>query len=127
MALKTSGSCFVPAACGLQQNLGRAGDTIIIWFITSCRSGPALIWPPGSRQPPAPEGPGFFKVTIFMPNNITAATIGMLFMSFFAYPSARSHLYPDYVIANAPNDIFPRWPGAGPDFLYSGVMWCGTP
>ena len=64
---------------------GSLGNTIIIWFFNFVpQLGLALIlasWFTDSRL--RLRAQGFFKTTIFMPNIITAATIGMLFMSFF--------------------------------------------
>ena len=58
---------------------GALGNTIIIWFFNFVpQLGLALIlasWFTDSRL--RLKAQGFFKVTIFMPNIITAATIGM--------------------------------------------------
>ena len=67
---------------------GALGNTIIIWFFNFVpQLGLALIlasWFTDSRLRLRCQG--FFKTTIFMPNIITAATIGMLFFSLFSYP-----------------------------------------
>ena len=69
---------------------GSLGNTMIMWFFNFVpQLGFALIlasWFTDSRL--HLKGQGFFKTTIFMPNIITAATIGMLFMSLFAFPVA---------------------------------------
>ena len=50
---------------------------------------------------------GAFKVMIFMPNIITAATIGMLFYSFFNYPIAPVNtLLQQFGLASAPIEFF---------------------
>ena len=50
---------------------------------------------------------GAFKVLIFMPNIITAATIGMLFYSFFNYPIAPVNtLLQQFGLASAPIEFF---------------------
>ena len=66
------------------------GNTIIMWLFNFVpQIGMALIlasWFTDSRM--RLKFQGGFKVLIFMPNIITAATIGILFMSLFDYPVA---------------------------------------
>ena len=79
---------FDPGSTVYGKFWGALGNTIIIWFFNFVpQLGLALIlasWFTDSRL--RLKAQGFFKVTIFMPNIITAATIGMLFMSLFNYP-----------------------------------------
>jgi len=66
------------------------GNTVIMWMFNFVpQIGMALIlasWFTDTRL--RLKFQGGFKVLIFMPNIITAATIGMLFFSFFNYPIA---------------------------------------
>lgn len=66
------------------------GNTVIMWIFNFVpQIGMALLlasWFTDSRL--HLHGQGAFKVLIFMPNIITAATIGMLFYSLFNYPVA---------------------------------------
>ena len=66
------------------------GNTVIMWIFNFIpQIGMALIlasWFTDSRM--RLKFQGGFKVMIFMPNIITAATIGILFMSLFGYPIA---------------------------------------
>ena len=66
------------------------GNTVIMWLFNFVpQIGMALIlasWFTNSRI--HLRGQGAFKVLIFMPNIITAATIAMLFFSLFNYPIA---------------------------------------
>ena len=66
------------------------GNTVIMWLFNFVpQIGMALIlasWFTDSRM--RLKFQGGFKVLIFMPNIITAATIGILFMSLFDYPVA---------------------------------------
>ena len=65
---------------------------------------------------------GAFKVLIFMPNIITAATIGMLFYSFFNYPIAPVNtLLQQFGLASAPIEFF-RSTGASRG-LVSFIQW----
>ena len=65
-------------------------NTVIIWFFNFVpQIGFALIlasWFTDTHL--HLKGQGAFKVMIFMPNIITAATIAMLFFSLFSYPIA---------------------------------------
>lgn len=81
---------FDPNSTVFNQFWGAMGNTVIMWV---CNFVPqiamALIlasWFTNSRI--HLRGQGAFKVLIFMPNIITAATIGMLFFSLFGYPIA---------------------------------------
>lgn len=69
---------------------GSLGNTVIMWLFNFVpQIGMALIlasWFTNSRI--HLRGQGAFKVLIFMPNIITAATIGMLFFSLFSFPIA---------------------------------------
>lgn len=66
------------------------GNTVIMWMFNFVpQIGMALVlasWFTDTRL--RLKFQGGFKVLIFMPNIITAATIGMLFFSFFNYPIA---------------------------------------
>ncbi len=66
------------------------GNTVIMWlfnFVPQISMALMLAsWFTDSRM--RLKFQGGFKVLIFMPNIITAATIGMLFMSLFSYPVA---------------------------------------
>ncbi len=66
------------------------GNTVIMWgfnFVPQISMALLLAsWFTDSRM--RLKFQGGFKVLIFMPNIITAATIGMLFMSLFSYPIA---------------------------------------
>ena len=69
---------------------GAIGNTIIMWMFNFVpQIGMALLlasWFTDTRM--RLRFQGGFKVLIFMPNIITAATIGILFMSLFDYPVA---------------------------------------
>ena len=69
---------------------GSLWNTIVIWFFNFVpQIGFALIlasWFTDTHL--HLKAQGAFKVMIFMPNIITAATIGMLFFSLFSYPIA---------------------------------------
>ena len=71
---------------------------------------------------------GGFKVLIFMPNIITAATIGMLFMSLFNFPVAPVNtLLQQFGIANQPVDFFRSTPiSRGLISFLQWWMWYGN-
>ncbi len=109
---------------------GALGNTIIIWFFNFVpQLGLALIlasWFTDSRIHLKLQG--FFKVTIFMPNIITAATIGMLFMSLFAYPIGPVNTFVQTAgIANMPIEYFRSvaWSRGLISFI-QWWMWCGN-
>ncbi len=109
---------------------GALGNTVIIWFFNFVpQLGLALIlasWFTDSRM--HLKAQGFFKVTIFMPNIITAATIGMLFMSLFAYPLGPVNTFVQtFGIGNMPVEYFRSvaWARGLISFL-QWWMWCGN-
>ncbi len=88
---------------------GALGNTVIMWVFNFIpQLGMALLlasWFTDTRL--RLKFQGGFKVLIFMPNIITAATIGMLFMSLFNYPIAPVNtLLQQFGITNAPTDFF---------------------
>ena len=88
---------------------GALGNTVIMWlwnFIPQIAMALLLAsWFTDTRL--RLKFQGGFKVLIFMPNIITAATIGMLFMSLFGYPVAPVNtLLQQFGIASAPTDYF---------------------
>ena len=109
---------------------GALGNTIIIWFFNFVpQLGLALIlasWFTDSRL--RLRGQGFYKTTIFMPNIITAATIGMLFFSLFAYPIGPVNTFLQTSgIANMPVEYFrsTEWSRGLISFI-QWWMWCGN-
>jgi len=109
---------------------GALGNTIIIWFFNFVpQLGLALIlasWFTDGRL--RLKGQGFYKTTIFMPNIITAATIGMLFFSFFAYPIGPVNTFLQTSgIANMPVEYFRsvEWSRGLISFI-QWWMWCGN-
>ena len=109
---------------------GDLGNTIIIWFFNFVpQLGLALIL--ASRFTDSRmrlKAQGFFKVTIFMPNIITAATIGMLFMSLFNYPMAPVNTFMQTSgLANMPTEFFRSvaWSRGLISFI-QWWMWCGN-
>ena len=106
------------------------GNTVIIWFFNFVpQLGLALIlasWFTDSRL--RLKGQHFYKVTIFMPNIITAATIGMLFMSLFTYPRAPVNTFLQTSgIVNMPINFFrsTEWSRGLISFI-QWWMWCGN-
>ena len=88
---------------------GALGNTVIMWVCNFIpQIGMALLlasWFTDTRL--RLKFQGGFKVLIFMPNIITAATIGMLFMSLFSYPVAPVNtLLQQFGFANQPIDYF---------------------
>lgn len=81
---------FDPSSTVFTKFWGSFGNTIIMWvfnFVPQIAMALVLAsWFTNSRI--RLKGQGAFKVLIFMPNIITAATIGMLFFSLFSYPIA---------------------------------------
>ena len=109
---------------------GSMGNTIIIWFFNFVpQLGLALIlasWFTDSRIHLKMQG--FFKVTIFMPNIITAATIGMLFMSLFNYPISPVNTFMQTSgLSNMPTEFFRSvaWSRGLISFI-QWWMWCGN-
>ena len=109
---------------------GSLGNTMIIWICNFVpQIGLALIlasWFTDTRL--RLKAQGFFKVTIFMPNIITAATIGMLFASLFAYPIAPVNtLMQNLGIVNQSVNYFRsvEWSRGLISFI-QWWMWCGN-
>ena len=109
---------------------GAFGNTLIIWFFNFVpQLSLALIlasWFTDSRL--RLKGQGFFKVTIFMPNIITAATIGVLFMSLFSFPIAPVNTFLQTSgLANLPVNFFRStdWSRGLISFI-QWWMWCGN-
>ena len=109
---------------------GALGNTMIIWIFNFIpQIGLALIlasWFTDSRL--RLKGQGFYKVTIFMPNIITAATIGMLFASLFGYPIAPVNtLMQNLGIQNQSVEFFRSvaWSRGLISFI-QWWMWCGN-
>ena len=85
------------------------GNTVIMWLFNFVpQIGMALIlasWFTDSRM--RLKFQGGFKVLIFMPNIITAATIGILFMALFGYPVAPINtLMQQLGLLNSPFEFF---------------------
>ena len=85
------------------------GNTVIMWlfnFVPQISMALLLAsWFTDSRM--RLKFQGGFKVLIFMPNIITAATIGMLFMSLFSYPIAPVNtLMQNMGLFNGPFEFF---------------------
>ena len=121
---------FDPSSLVYGKFWGALGNTIIIWFFNFVpQLGLALIlasWFTDSRIHLRMQG--FFKVTIFMPNIITAATIGMLFMSFFAFPIGPVNTFiQTFGISNMPTEFFRSvaWSRGLISFI-QWWMWCGN-
>ena len=102
----------------------------MIWFFNFVpQLGLALIlasWFTDSRL--RLKAQGFFKTTIFMPNIITAATIGMLFMSLFAYPIGPVNtIIQKLGLSNMPIEYFRsvEWSRGLISFI-QWWMWCGN-
>ena len=99
-------------------------NTVIIWFFNFVpQIGFALIlasWFTDTHL--HLKGQGAFKVMIFMPNIITAATIGMLFFSLFSYPIAPVNtLMQQLGIINTPFEYFRSVPTSRG--LISFIQW----
>ncbi len=109
---------------------GSLGNTMIIWIFNFIpQIGLALIlasWFTDTRL--RLHAQGFYKVTIFMPNIITAATIGMLFASLFAYPIAPVNtMLQNLGIVNSSVNFFRSvaWSRGLISFI-QWWMWCGN-
>ncbi|MBQ8110472.1 MAG: sugar ABC transporter permease [Clostridia bacterium] len=99
-------------------------NTVIIWFFNFVpQIGFALIlasWFTDTHL--HLKAQGAFKVMIFMPNIITAATIGMLFFSLFSYPIAPINtLMQKLGIFNTPFEYFRNVPTSRG--LISFIQW----
>ena len=109
---------------------GSLGNTVIMWICNFVpQIGFALIlasWFTDSRI--HLKGQGAFKVMIFMPNIITAATIGMLFFSLFSYPIAPINtLLQQLGILNEPFEFFRNTAASrGLISFIQWWMWCGN-
>ena len=109
---------------------GSLGNTVIMWLFNFVpQLGMALLlasWFTDSRL--RLKFQGGFKVLIFMPNIITAATIGMLFMSLFSYPVAPVNtLLQQFGISSAPIEYFRSTPiSRGLISFLQWWMWYGN-
>jgi multiple sugar transport system permease protein len=74
------------------------------------------------------RGQGAFKVMLYMPNIITAATIAILFNSLFAYPmSPVNYLFVKLGFANEPvNFLLQKWTARGIVSFIQFWMWYGN-
>ena len=105
-------------------------NTVIMWFFNFVpQIGFALIlasW--FTDQHLRLKAQGAFKVMIFMPNIITAATIGMLFFSLFSYPIAPINtLMQKLGIINLPFEYFRSVPvSRGLISFIQWWMWYGN-
>ena len=106
------------------------GNTVIIWFFNFVpQIGLALIlasWFTDSRI--HLKFQGGFKVMIFLPNIITAATIGMLFFSLFGYPIGPVNVMMQNIgVLNSPFEFFRsvEWSRGIISFI-QWWMWCGN-
>ncbi|MBQ3079710.1 MAG: sugar ABC transporter permease [Clostridia bacterium] len=106
------------------------GNTVIMWVFNFIpQIGMALIlasWFTDTRM--RLKFQGGFKVMIFMPNIITAATIGILFMSLFNYPVAPVNtLLQQFGLSNAPIEFMRSTPIArGLVSFIQFWMWYGN-
>ena len=121
---------FDPNSLVYSKFWGSIGNTMIMWFFNFVpQLGFALIlasWFTDSRL--HLKAQGFFKVTIFMPNIITAATIGMLFMSLFSFPVAPVNTFLQTSgLSNLPVNFFrsTEWSRGLISFI-QWWMWCGN-
>ncbi len=100
------------------------GNTVIIWvfnFVPQiCMALILASWFTDSRM--RLKFQGGFKVLIFMPNIITAATIGILFMSLFNYPVAPINtMMQQFGLLNTPFEFFRNTTSARG--LISFIQW----
>ena len=109
---------------------GAFGNTLIMWICNFIpQLGLALIlasWFTDSRM--HLKFQGGFKVMIFMPNIITAATIGMLFFALFNYPVAPINTFMQQIgVLSAPFEFFrsAEWSRGIISFI-QWWMWCGN-
>ena len=106
------------------------GNTVIMWVFNFIpQIGMALMlasWFTDNRMKLRFQGG--FKVLIFMPNIITAATIGILFMSLFGYPIGPVNtLMQQFGIQNSPFEYFRNVPTArGIVSFIQWWMWYGN-
>ena len=121
---------FTPTSTVYSKFWGAFGNTLIMWICNFVpQLGFALIlasWFTDSRI--HLKFQGAFKVMIFMPNIITAATIGMLFYSLFNYPIAPVNTFLQSVgIINSPIEFFrsTEWSRGIISFI-QWWMWCGN-
>ena len=121
---------FDPNSLVYSKFWGSIGNTMIMWFFNFVpQLGLALIlasWFTDSRL--HLKAQGFYKVTIFMPNIITAATIGVLFMSLFSFPIAPVNTFLQTSgLANLPVNFFRsvEWSRGLISFI-QWWMWCGN-
>ena len=121
---------FDPASNIFKYFWGSLGNTVIMWlwnFIPQIAMALLLAsWFTDTRL--RLKFQGGFKVLIFMPNIITAATIGMLFMSLFSFPVAPVNtLLQQFGIANQPVDFFRSTPiSRGLISFLQWWMWYGN-
>ena len=109
---------------------GAFGNTLIMWICNFIpQLGLALIlasWFTDSRM--HLKFQGGFKVMIFMPNIITAATIGMLFFALFSYPVAPVNTFMQQIgVLSEPFEFFrsTEWSRGIISFI-QWWMWCGN-
>ena len=121
---------FDPNSLVFPKFWGSFVNTLIMWFFNFVpQLGLALIlasWFTDSRLHLRAQG--FFKVTIFMPNIITAATIGVLFMSLFSFPIAPVNTFlQSSGLSNMPVNFFRsmEWSRGLISFI-QWWMWCGN-
>jgi len=106
------------------------GNTVIMWIFNFIpQIGMALLlasWFTDSRMHLRFQGG--FKVMIFMPNIITAATIGMLFFSLFSYPIAPVNTMMQTLgVINTPVEYFRSTPiSRGIVSFIQWWMWYGN-
>ncbi|MBQ6951009.1 MAG: sugar ABC transporter permease [Clostridia bacterium] len=106
------------------------GNTVIMWVFNFVpQIGMALMlasWFTDTRM--RLKFQGGFKVLIFMPNIITAATLGILFMSLFGYPIGPvNSLMQQLGISNSPFEFFRSVPTArGIVSFIQWWMWYGN-
>lgn len=109
---------------------GSFGNTVIMWVCNFIpQLGLALVlasWFTDTRI--HLKFQGGFKMLIFMPNIITAATIGMLFFSLFSYPVAPINTFLQSAgILNTPFEFLRSTPWArGIISFIQWWMWCGN-
>ena len=106
------------------------GNTVIMWVFNFVpQIGMALMlasWFTDTRM--RLKFQGGFKVLIFMPNIITAATLGILFMSLFGYPIGPvNSLMQQLGLSNSPFEFFRNVPTArGIVSFIQWWMWYGN-
>ncbi len=121
---------FDPASTVYTKFWGAFENTLIMWICNFIpQLGLALIlasWFTDSRM--HLKFQGGFKVMIFMPNIITAATIGMLFFALFNYPVAPVNTLMQQIgVLSAPFEFFRSTPWSrGIISFIQWWMWCGN-